>query len=74
LKRFQRKGLGYSKSLEVHKLAVAFHFSWAARWASNFVKPAKRSQITWMPISEIYRAAESRWTNNGSMSARMEAG
>jgi IS1 family transposase len=26
LKRFQRKGLGYSKDLETHKLAVALHF------------------------------------------------
>ena len=26
LKRFQRKGLGYSKDLETHKLAVAMHF------------------------------------------------
>jgi hypothetical protein len=26
LKRFERKGLGYSKSLEMHKLAVALHF------------------------------------------------
>ena len=26
LKRFQRKGLGYSKDLATHKLAVALHF------------------------------------------------
>src|SRR5207245_10701691 len=26
LKRFERKGLGYSKDLEMHKLAVALHF------------------------------------------------
>lgn len=26
LKRYQRKGLGYSKDLETHKLAVALHF------------------------------------------------
>ena len=26
LKRFERKGLGYSKSLEMHKLALALHF------------------------------------------------
>jgi IS1 family transposase len=26
LKRFQRKGLGYSKDLEMHKVAVALHF------------------------------------------------
>lgn len=26
LKRFQRKGLGYSKDLETHKHAVALHF------------------------------------------------
>ena len=26
LKRFQRKGLGYSKDLEMHKAAVALHF------------------------------------------------
>ena len=33
LKRFQRKGLGYSKSLDVHKLAVALHFG-----VYNFVR------------------------------------
>src|SRR6266481_7774301 len=33
LKRFQRKGLGYSKSLETHKLAVALHFG-----VYNFVR------------------------------------
>jgi hypothetical protein len=33
LKRFQRKGLGYSKSLEMHKLAVALHFG-----VYNFVR------------------------------------
>ena len=26
LKRYQRKGLGYSKDLEMHKAAVALHF------------------------------------------------
>ena len=26
LKRFQRKGLGYSKDLEMHKAGVALHF------------------------------------------------
>jgi IS1 family transposase len=33
LKRFQRKGLGYSKDLEFHKLAVALHFG-----VYNFVR------------------------------------
>src|SRR6266481_392003 len=33
LKRFQRKGLGYSKDLETHKLAVALHFG-----VYNFVR------------------------------------
>src|SRR5438309_2249046 len=33
LKRFQRKGLGYSKELETHKLAVALHFG-----VYNFVR------------------------------------
>jgi len=33
LKRFQRKGLGYSKDLETHKLAVALHFG-----VHNFVR------------------------------------
>ena len=33
LKRFERNGLGYSKSLEVHKLAVALHFA-----VYNFVR------------------------------------
>jgi IS1 family transposase len=33
LKRFQRRGLGYSKDLETHKLAVALHFG-----VYNFVR------------------------------------
>jgi hypothetical protein len=33
LKRFERKGLGYSKSLEMHKLGVALHFG-----VYNFVR------------------------------------
>jgi hypothetical protein len=33
LKRFERKGLGYSKSLEMHKLAVALYFG-----VYNFVR------------------------------------
>jgi hypothetical protein len=33
LKRFEHKGLGYSKSLEMHKLAVALHFG-----VYNFVR------------------------------------
>jgi hypothetical protein len=33
LKRFQRKGLGYSKDLATHKLAVALHFG-----VYNFVR------------------------------------
>src|SRR5712692_327147 len=33
LKRYQRKGLGYSKDLETHKLAVALHFG-----VYNFVR------------------------------------
>src|SRR6266481_1708958 len=33
LKRFERKGLGYSKSLEMHNLAVALHFG-----VYNFVR------------------------------------
>jgi len=33
LKRFERKGLGYSKSLEMHRLAVAIHFG-----VYNFVR------------------------------------
>ena len=33
LKRFERKGLGYSKSVEMHKLAVALHFG-----VYNFVR------------------------------------
>jgi hypothetical protein len=33
LKRFERKGLGYSKSLEMHKLAVELHFG-----VYNFVR------------------------------------
>jgi IS1 family transposase len=33
LKRFQRKGLGYSKDLETHRLAIALHFG-----VYNFVR------------------------------------
>src|SRR5437764_8265954 len=33
MKRFQRKGLGYSKDLETHKQAVALHFG-----VYNFVR------------------------------------
>jgi hypothetical protein len=33
LKRFERKGLGYSKGLEMHKLSVALHFG-----VYNFVR------------------------------------
>ena len=33
LKRFERKGLGYSKNLEMHKLGVALHFG-----VYNFVR------------------------------------
>lgn len=33
LKRFERKGFGYSKSLEMHKLGVALHFG-----VYNFVR------------------------------------
>jgi IS1 transposase len=33
LKQFGRKGLGYSKSLEMHKLAVTLHFG-----VYNFVR------------------------------------
>ena len=33
LKRFERQGLGYSKSLAMHKLAVAIHFG-----VYNFVR------------------------------------
>jgi hypothetical protein len=36
LKRFQRKGLGYSKDLATHKLAVALHFG-----VYNFVRRHK---------------------------------
>ena len=36
LKRFQRKGLGYSKDLEMHKAAVALHFG-----IYNFVRVHK---------------------------------
>jgi hypothetical protein len=36
LKRFQRRGLGYSKDLETHKLAVALHFG-----IYNFVRKHK---------------------------------
>src|SRR5437868_8350786 len=36
VKRFQRKGLGYSKDLEMHKAAVALHFG-----IYNFVRVHK---------------------------------
>jgi IS1 family transposase len=52
LKRYQRKGLGYSKDLETHKLAVALHFG-----VYNFVRkhstlkttPAVAAGVEWEP-------------------------
>src|SRR6266852_9767086 len=41
LKRFQRKGLGYSKDLETHKLAVAMFFG-----VYNFVRVHKTLETT----------------------------
>src|SRR5437016_2548711 len=41
LKRFQRKGLGYSKDLEMHKSAVALHFG-----IYNFVRIHKTLETT----------------------------
>ena len=41
LKRFQRKGLGYSKSFEIHQLAVAPHFG-----VYNFVRKQHTLGIT----------------------------
>jgi IS1 family transposase len=41
LKRFQRQGLGYSKDLEMHKLAVALHFG-----VYNFVRVHKTLETT----------------------------
>jgi predicted TIM-barrel enzyme len=41
LKRFQRKGLGYSKDLEMHKAAVALHFG-----IYNFVRLHKTLETT----------------------------
>jgi hypothetical protein len=39
LKRFERKTLGYSKSLEMHKLAFALHFGvFSTALAVSFVK------------------------------------
>jgi hypothetical protein len=41
LKRYQRKGLGYSKDLEMHKAAVALHFG-----IYNFVRVHKTLETT----------------------------
>src|SRR5439155_6302902 len=41
LKRFQRKGLGYSKDLETHKRAVDLHFG-----VYNFVRVHKTLETT----------------------------
>jgi hypothetical protein len=41
LKRFQRKGLGYSKTLGMHKAAVALHFG-----IYNFVRVHKTLETT----------------------------
>ena len=41
LKRFQRKGLGFSKDLETHKAAVALHFG-----IYNFVRIHKTLETT----------------------------
>jgi IS1 family transposase len=54
LKRFQRKGLGYSKDLETHKAAVALHFG-----VYNFVR--KHSTLGTTPAIAAGVEIE-RWT------------
>ena len=66
LKRFQRKGLGYSKDLETHKLAVALHFG-----VYNFVRqhhtlgttPAVAAGIEEKPwsLEQVVEMAETYW-------------
>jgi hypothetical protein len=66
LKRFQRKGLGYSKHLETHKLAVALHFG-----VYNFVRqhhtlgttPAVAAGIEEKPwsLEQVVEMAETYW-------------
>jgi hypothetical protein len=43
LKRFQRKGLGYSKDLETHKHAVALHFG-PITSSANITHSARRQR------------------------------
>jgi hypothetical protein len=66
LKRFQHKGLGYSKHLETHKLAVALHFG-----VYNFVRqhhtlgttPAVAAGIEEKPwsLEQVVEMAETYW-------------
>src|SRR5436190_21268119 len=66
LKRFERKGLGYSKSLETHKLAVALHFG-----VYNFVRkhhtlgtaPAVAAGLEEKPwgLEQVVEMSETYW-------------
>ena len=71
LKRFERKGLGYSKSLEMHKLAVALHFG-----VHNFVRkhhtpgttPAVAAGLEEKPwsLERVVEMTEAYWFRNNS--------
>jgi hypothetical protein len=71
LKRYQRKGLGYSKDLETHKLAVALHFG-----VYNFVR--KHTTLGTSPavaagLEEKPWSLETRDRNDGSLLAAKAA-
>jgi IS1 family transposase len=71
LKRFQRKGLGYSKSLEMHKLSVALHFG-----VYNFVRqhhtlgttPAVAAGLEEKPwsLEQVVEMTEAYWLRKKS--------
>jgi hypothetical protein len=72
LKRFQRKGLGYSKSVEMHKHAVAIHFG-----VYNFVRkhltlgttPAVAAGLEENPwdLEQVVEMKEAYWQNKKSI-------
>ncbi len=66
VKRFERKGLGYSKSLEMHKLAVTLHFG-----VYNFVRkhhtlgttPAVAAGVEYKPwsLEQVVEMTDAYW-------------
>jgi hypothetical protein len=66
LKRYQRKGLGYSKDLETHKLAVALHFgvyNFVRKHATLGTTPAVAAGIEekrWS-LERVFEMTEAYW-------------